>query len=377
MWNAIAYVSSGVTVVAFVVAVSAWVFRASLVQRERLIKAAPEVDRGALVETALEVFRVDTSGLTRDQKYRLAMEQIAARERRFKTVAGVVSLVAVLLAVVSAYAIAQTSPMSPAQPPGSLAPPAPTSKRTVAIEPLVLKAPIAKTPTRLHIKIGSMLSDRFDFTIGSTGREPFVMKSLFMRLRGYADCPLRNERSVLGAATISTAYSVELSKDYARYDLPSLASAGDRGVWTYPGSPDYFSVELLYPAYVLFVLTLEAEGDFLAGESFHVSSEEIHVIDVAHGNFGECLDLSSWYRPELLRVPPERAYLDNGSVLARQLLTVDLSARSSFVFRIPKAQLARVLPELEALTGSRRVNEVFARNLQEVRAVLSGRSRPQ
>jgi hypothetical protein len=76
------------------------------------------MQRAPLVESALEVFRVDTGGLTKEQKYQLALRQIHARERRFRTVARVVVLLALLLAGVSAYAIARTMPAAAAPPPG-------------------------------------------------------------------------------------------------------------------------------------------------------------------------------------------------------------------------------------------------------------------
>lgn len=235
----------------------------------------------------------------------------------------------------------------------------------------------AHSPAGLQIRVGSLLRHRFDFTIGSTDQKPFVVKNLYLRLRGYAECPLRNEYSILGAAAFSTSYSVELSPEYARYDLPSLASPGDSGVWTYPGSADHFGVEVFYPDYVLFVVSIEAEGDFLApGKSFHVSSEEIDFIDVARGNAGGCLDLSSWYDPKMLRLPRAQMYLENVSVLTRQLFTVDVNQSSSFLFKVPRDHLARVMPELETVNKSRAGNRVFARNLDEVRKVLFG-NRPR
>ena len=40
MWEAIGYVTSGVTLAAFLAAVAAWIYRHKLVEQERLIKAA-------------------------------------------------------------------------------------------------------------------------------------------------------------------------------------------------------------------------------------------------------------------------------------------------------------------------------------------------
>lgn len=109
MWKAITYVSSGVTLVAFVVAVSAWLYREKLLQSERLIRTAPEDSRANLVERALEFFPVDTSDLSEHRKTTLALEQIRARAMRFRMTALVVVLVALLAACVVVFAIAHIS----------------------------------------------------------------------------------------------------------------------------------------------------------------------------------------------------------------------------------------------------------------------------
>ena len=54
MWEAINYVSSGFTLVAFIVAVGAWVYTSKIRERERLLKTAPENERTLLVQNASE-----------------------------------------------------------------------------------------------------------------------------------------------------------------------------------------------------------------------------------------------------------------------------------------------------------------------------------
>jgi hypothetical protein len=109
LWTAATQVKTGVTLVAFGVAVAAWLYRSSLSRQEHLIRSAAEGDRARLVENALEFFRVDTQDLTKEQQYQLALRQIRARERRFRVAAVVISLVAVLFAAVTAYAVARTT----------------------------------------------------------------------------------------------------------------------------------------------------------------------------------------------------------------------------------------------------------------------------
>jgi len=110
MWQAIQYVSSGFTLAAFVVAVIAWVSKSKSEERAKLIDLAKEDERAKLVQDALEFFHVETAGLTKAQQYQLAREQIRARAQRFKIVAVVVCIIALLGTVVAAYAITRQSP---------------------------------------------------------------------------------------------------------------------------------------------------------------------------------------------------------------------------------------------------------------------------
>jgi len=119
MWSAITQVTTGVTLIAFIVAVTAWNYRSSLLYRARLIESTPASERAALVERALDLMLLDSAGLTKEQKYLLARRQIAARERRVLATAVLGSLIAMLLAALAAYAIAQMA--------GTPAPSCPTS----------------------------------------------------------------------------------------------------------------------------------------------------------------------------------------------------------------------------------------------------------
>ena len=113
MWEAIRYVSSGITLAAFLAAVIAWSYKAKVEERERLIRTAKPDQRADLVRNALEFFHVDTAGLTREQQYNVAIEQIRARGQRFKLLIALVGFLAAITATVAIYAIAITKPQPP------------------------------------------------------------------------------------------------------------------------------------------------------------------------------------------------------------------------------------------------------------------------
>ena len=106
MWNAIPYVTSGITLIAFIAAIVAWMYKSKLDERERLIRTAPEGDRGPLVRNALEFLNVETAGLGKEQQYKIALEQIQARGQRFKISAAVICFLAIIGAGITIYAIA-------------------------------------------------------------------------------------------------------------------------------------------------------------------------------------------------------------------------------------------------------------------------------
>ncbi|MGH6847940.1 MAG: hypothetical protein ACREC0_11030 [Methylocella sp.] len=107
MWEAIAYVSSGITLVAFIGALIAWSVKWKSEEHERLIRTAKESDRAALVRNALEFLNVDTAGLTQEYQFKLAIEQINLRGQRFKISSAVICFMALVAASITTYAITQ------------------------------------------------------------------------------------------------------------------------------------------------------------------------------------------------------------------------------------------------------------------------------
>lgn len=106
MWDAIQYVSSGVTLIAFVAAVVAWVYRQKLLSDSKLISNAPDSDRATLILARYgKLFDIDTSSLHKKQRYDLAIEQLRGRAKRFTNSAILVGVFAVLAAIVMIVAL--------------------------------------------------------------------------------------------------------------------------------------------------------------------------------------------------------------------------------------------------------------------------------
>lgn len=100
-FEAVQFVTTGVTLVAFCVAVLGAIARAALRRKERLIKTASEQERPPLVEIALEGFRVDTSTLNEDKKYSLLMTRMEHKREFLHKVYRFAILVAILAGVLT------------------------------------------------------------------------------------------------------------------------------------------------------------------------------------------------------------------------------------------------------------------------------------
>jgi hypothetical protein len=100
-FQAIQYVGTPIALVAFAIAVAAYAYRSRLVERRRLIEAAPEGERGRLLDATIRDFTtVNTETLTREQRYTLALRLIDERAARFRMTTYAAVATAALLAVV-------------------------------------------------------------------------------------------------------------------------------------------------------------------------------------------------------------------------------------------------------------------------------------
>lgn len=132
-WNSIAYVSSAITLVAFLAAIAAWVYRNSLLRTQNLIDKAPKDKKAQLIAQTLESFNPNheelLKKLTKDQLHVLAMRQLQDNATKFKIRAIVVTIIAVLTAAVSIYALSTQAGKTDV--PGSTPTATPTVSQTV------------------------------------------------------------------------------------------------------------------------------------------------------------------------------------------------------------------------------------------------------
>jgi len=94
-------VTTGFSLIAIICVLVAWVYIRQLRHQEKIIRSAAHKDRRRVIDAILSRFSIDCSNLSQDQQYKLAHAQIHGQRWQI----GFWSLCAVLVAVVSAYAI--------------------------------------------------------------------------------------------------------------------------------------------------------------------------------------------------------------------------------------------------------------------------------
>jgi hypothetical protein len=111
-WQAIQYVGSGLSLVAFIVAALLFAYRARLRHQATMIQSAPGKDRLEAIAVTAQFFRVDTKKLSPKQQEEVIIAQITARSRRDLILAVMAVVIAILLASVAVVAIfhPQTAP---------------------------------------------------------------------------------------------------------------------------------------------------------------------------------------------------------------------------------------------------------------------------
>lgn len=104
IWNAVPAITSGLTLLSFITAVGAWVYRLKLSHDRELIESAPKSRREAVISAYLGRFDVDTANLTKQQQYDVVVRQIDGQARRFKWVVASSLVIALLFTIMAFFA---------------------------------------------------------------------------------------------------------------------------------------------------------------------------------------------------------------------------------------------------------------------------------
>lgn len=105
MWENIKYVSTGTSLVAFIFAVVAYIYKLKGDNRIKLIKSAKNEKQVKLINNMLEFFNIETSKLTNKQRFDLAIQQVSIKSRKHLINAIVTCIISLSFLLLAGFAI--------------------------------------------------------------------------------------------------------------------------------------------------------------------------------------------------------------------------------------------------------------------------------
>lgn len=208
----------------------------------------------------------------------------------------------------------------------------------------------------------------------------YVVERLYVRVHGFADCTRRDETTEVQAPAVRRSYAFWLTKQFAKYDLVPLNEPGTTSLWRYdgPGS-DEFGISFYGQPYTLFLISLVAEARDEDGGSRRFATESpIFPILLVKGNSGGCLDLASWYSPELLRAAENKSFKEQfDNELSYQLAILDPSENQSFLnetLKLAPAILTGAVAEVANVAKRFPENRLLAWNARTISNLVNKQS---
>jgi hypothetical protein len=113
MWEAIKFVTSGLTPVAFVAAAASWLLKSRQDSVGQLIKLANKKDLPGILDTYFRGAKIETTGLSPEGKERVALETIYALSKRYRQNTLVIGFIATLVAAVAGLSVLRGSEVHP------------------------------------------------------------------------------------------------------------------------------------------------------------------------------------------------------------------------------------------------------------------------
>ena len=213
-----------------------------------------------------------------------------------------------------------------------------------------------------------LANHRLGFLLSSSNNAHLKLEKLYLRLKAYAPCSLRDETSqIMGYMGVTTA-AFYISEKYEEYPIKPINENLSIASWVYKGKDvDEFRVYLAFKPYVLYLISIKTDYiDLNTNQKKSVESDEFTLIDVAHGNWGGCLDINRWFNNKLRRSPVSKNYDDGIPYDIYQLLSADFSTNPGLmnVFLNNKNLIGR-RTEVKAVVNSRPENSVFQGNYSQ------------
>ena len=209
------------------------------------------------------------------------------------------------------------------------------------------------------------VENQIGFALTSKANASVIVEKLYIKLKHYARCNLRNETNkVLGyVGQINKIYTI--SEDFDVYPITPLTPDLTNAKWSYKGGDsDLFRVELYFDPYVLYLVSINVNyRDVHTNALAQLESDEFALIRVENGNWGGCLNVMKWFKDSDKLSPKNRDYSEGIPSDIYQLLTTNFHGDpgSMNVF-IRNEYLKTRIDEAAAVVKSRPNNKIFNSN---------------
>lgn len=210
-----------------------------------------------------------------------------------------------------------------------------------------------------------LANHRLGFLVASGPGAHCKVELLYLKLKAYAPCELRDEYTTITAFMGLTTYSFYISEEYDVYPIYAINDSLTRTAWKYQGKDvDEFSVYLSFKDYILYLITINIDYiDLHTNKRKHVETDEFALINTAHGNTGGCLDVRRWFTNDMRQQPTQRRYDEEIPFDVYQLLCADFRRNPGLMNIFVKNHgLAMRQAEVESVVKGRPENATFAEN---------------
>ena len=410
--RAAAPLGGGVAIVVSLLAALVGVVRSRYRAQIEAIRRAPPEAIPKLLGDEVDKMGLSVARLTKDQQYALALRALEQRETRSKRLfqfSLVAAIAFVLLALAGFLAQARSGSDrdggtgagdSTAIPAREVAADLTASvlqdrlgsmilgfkglangeTRSVELPNFVDPASAARLKARLStgpfsVESGGVVDGKGRFAVVARSGH-WVVERLYVHVKGFADCNLRDETTTAQAPAVRWSYAFWLNKQFSKYDLVPLGTPGSEELWRYDSaSSDEIGIRFYAEPYTLYLISLVAEArDESNGSQRFATESPIFPVLFVKGNTDGCLNLGSWYSPSKLRQPLRqdfRALFNNA--LAYQFAVLDAPNSQSFLTRavtLSRPLVESATTELSAISAQREDNKVLRRNADVVAGLL-------
>ena len=212
-----------------------------------------------------------------------------------------------------------------------------------------------------------LANHRLGFLVSSQKDAHCKVEQIYLKLRSFAPCSLRNEYTTIKAYMGVMTSAFHISEDYDIYPIYPLNENLTKTSWRYQGRDvDEFRVYLSFKNYVLYLISINIDYiDLNTNQKKHLESDEFALIDVARVNTGGCLNVESWFKNDMRLQPTSKRYDEGIPHDVYQLLTADFDANPGLINLFMSNQnLVRRKDEVENIVKSRPNNRIFSKNFE-------------